>query len=95
MSVEPVKAEFEGMKYVLSIKDSESICVTGEEQIELYGGDESYRVFTEITRKWIESGVPKRDSYLVEVWPKGVTKRAPKNGWLVQREHSQLIFQLV
>jgi hypothetical protein len=94
MSVEPVKAEFEGMKYVLRSKDSESICVTGEEQIEVYGGDESYRVFTEITRKWIESGVPKRDSYLVEVWPKGVTKRAPKNGWLVQREHSQLIFQL-
>jgi protein-L-isoaspartate(D-aspartate) O-methyltransferase len=94
LSVEPTKPEVEDLEYILRSKDSESICVTGEEQIELYSGDESYRVFTEITRKWIELGAPKRDSYLLEVWPKGVEKRPPKNGWLVQREHSQLIFRL-
>jgi hypothetical protein len=86
MSVEPTKPEVEDSEYVLHSGDSESICITGEEQIELYGGDESYRVFTEITRKWIELGVPKRDSYLMEVWPKGVTKRAPKNGVNLTKE---------
>ncbi len=81
---------------ILSYKDSESICITdtGEEHIEVYGGEETYRAFEDVARKWIELGAPRRIAYRMEVWPKQAKKRKPKNGWLMQRVHSQLIFRL-
>ncbi len=89
MFVEPA-----GRQYILSCRDSESICITDEEHIEVYGGEETYRAFEEVARKWIEVGAPRRSAYRMEVWPKQVEKQRPKNGWLVQRAHSQLIFRL-
>jgi protein-L-isoaspartate(D-aspartate) O-methyltransferase len=89
MSIERV-----GMRYALRSKGSESVCVTDHEKTEIYGSDAAYETLEEIARKWVQLGAPWRTHYLVEVWPLNVSKRKPKNGWLVQREHTQLIFRL-
>ena len=89
MSIERI-----GERYALRSKDSESVCVTDDEQIEIYGSDDVYQALEEITCKWIRLGAPWRTSYLVEVWPLHISKRKPKNGWLVRRQYTQLIFRL-
>ena len=89
MDVEPA-----GHRHILSCKGSESTCITDDGHLEVYGGEEAYRVFEGVVRKWIELGAPRRDAYCMEVWPKQIGKSAPEEGWLVQRDHSQMIFRL-
>jgi len=93
-NLEGMSLETTGKQYILSCKDTESVCITDDDNIEVYGSEESYLAFEAIARKWINLGAPRRNSYLVEVWPKQAVKRKPKNGWLIQRNHSQLIFRL-
>jgi protein-L-isoaspartate(D-aspartate) O-methyltransferase len=81
-------------QYVLSNGSAESICITTDEHIEVYGCDTSYYTFESIAQKWLALGAPRRYDYRLEAWPKQPTKRKPKNGWLAQRDHSQLIFRL-
>ena len=83
-----------GEQYALGHKGWESACVTNDEHIDLYGDGDAYQALEEITRKWIRLGAPGRHSYCVEVWPLHIPKRKPKNGWLVQRQYTQLIFRL-
>lgn len=89
MSVERV-----GTRYILCSKGLDSVCMTDHEKTEIYGSDDSYQALEGITRRWIELGAPWRTYYTVEVWPLDIPKRKPKDGWLVKRKHSQLIFRL-
>ena len=88
MRVEQVDGEF-----VLSCAEGDGVCVTAEEHVEVFGGDGAYDALEAASRRWLKLGAPSRRDYRLEVWPKRVTKRRPKNGWLVQRNHSQLIFR--
>ena len=83
-----------GKQYVLASKETDGVCIADENQVEVYGPDDTYRRFGTAVRKWVELGAPRRDAYRVEIWPRNITKKRPKTGWLVQRNHSQLIFRL-
>ena len=88
MSIEPI-----GQRLAIRWGASDGVCIPTDEHLEVYGSDDGYRKLCEVIQKWLELGAPKRDAYRIEAWPKSVVKRAPKNGWLVQREHSQLMFR--
>lgn len=92
-SLEGISLEPAGQEYIITCKDTDGICITGDEYIEVYGSEDSYRAFEKIAQKWIELGAPRRTNYLIEVWPKDVRKRKPKDGWILQRNYSQLIFR--
>ena len=81
-------------QFALYKGDQENVCVTNRDQIEICGSDDTYQALKEISQKWTDLGTPSMTQYLVEVWPLDVPKRKPKNGWLVQRQHTQLIFRL-
>ena len=72
----------------------DSFCIPTEEHLEVYGSDDGYLKMREVIGKWLTLGAPRRDAYRIEVWPKSASKRCPKDGWLIQREHSNLIFRL-
>ena len=90
LTIEPV-----GKQCVISAKETDSICIADENHIEVYGSDKTYRKFETAVRKWIDFGAPRRDAYLVEVWPPSASKKRPENGWLMQRNHSHFIFRLI
>lgn len=92
--LEGLSVERIGGQYALHSIGSESACITGDEEIEIYGKDDVYQRLEAITGKWIGLGAPQMDSYLAEVWAVDVLKRAPENGWLARRQHTQLIFRL-
>jgi protein-L-isoaspartate(D-aspartate) O-methyltransferase len=93
--LEGVGVELIGRQYALKAGDSGSFCLVDADKVQVYGSDEAYEALRQVTEKWIELGGPRtEDSYLVEAWPAGARKRAPKNGWLLRRRHSQLVFRL-
>ncbi len=58
-------------------------------------GQEPLDAFDAFVKKWVELGGPRAGaSYLVEAWPPDARKCRPKNGWLLRREHSRLVFRL-
>lgn len=89
MSIEPI-----GQHLVLRWGEGDSFCIPTEEDLLIYGTDDVYRKLREVMRKWLDLGAPRRDAFLIEVWPRSAAKRKPKDGWLVPRNHTQLIFRL-
>ena len=89
LSIEQVEHRF-----VVSAPDCDGACVADGETVAVYGDEGVYEAFELANRRWLEAGAPSIGDYRFEVWPKGVSKSRPKNGWLVQREHSQLLFRL-
>ncbi len=92
--LEGMRVKQVGREFVLSCPESGSICVTAEGYVKVLEGEDAYEALELASKRWLELGAPKRSDYRVEVWSKQHSKRRPKNGWLVQRDHSQLIFRL-
>ncbi len=91
--LEGLSIERIGRHYVMRYGEENGFCIPTKDQLEIYGSETCYRTLMEIIRKWLDFWAPRRDTYQMEVWPKEVRKRPPKRGWLVQREHSQVIFR--
>ena len=89
MSIEPI-----GQHLLIRWGQDDGFCIPTEEHLEVYGSDDGYHKLREVIRKWLTLGAPRRDAYQLEVWPRETAKRTPKHGWLVLREHCQLIFRL-
>ena len=64
------------------------------ERVVVLDGEAAYEALELASKRWLDLGAPKRHEYEFEVWSKQYLKRRPKNGWLVQRDHSQLVFRL-
>ncbi len=92
--LEGLSVEQVGDRYVVSSPEFDGACVADGETVAVYGDEAVYEAFESANRRWLEAGAPSIGDYRLEVWPKGVSRSRPKNGWLVQREHSQLLFRL-
>ena len=92
--LEGLSVEQVGHRFVVSDPELEGACVADGETVAVYGDGAGFEAFESANRRWLEAGAPSIADYRFEVWPKGVSKSKPKNGWLVQREHSQLLFRL-
>lgn len=93
-SLEGMTVEWLRDQYVVAAPGADGICLAEEESIEICGGDASYRRLGEITRKWIDLGAPPRDSYLLDVFPRHTSRPRPQSGWVMERQHSRLVFRL-
>lgn len=91
--LEGMTVEQLGNRLVISSPSSNGVCIADEDHIDVYGHDDAYEAFEAVAQQWLDRGAPARSEYRIEVWPKGVRKFKPKDGWLVQRDHSQLIFR--
>ena len=92
--LEGLSVEQVGDRYVVSSPEFDGACVADGDTVAVYGDEAVYEAFESANRRWLEAGAPSIGDYRFEVWPKGVSKSRPKNGWLVQRELSQLLFRL-
>ena len=92
--LEGLSVEQVGDRFVVSAPELDGACVADGETVAVYGDEAVYQAFELANRRWLEAGAPSIGDYRFEVWPKGASKSRPKNGWLVQREHSQLLFRL-
>ena len=92
--LEGLRVETLERQFVLSSRETRDICVLEETHVSAIGGSECYGLYKRVEEKWLHLGAPTRMQYRVEVWPVGVRKRAPVNGWLTHRTHSQLLFRL-
>jgi len=92
--LEGLHVELVGSRHAMVDPDTGDACVIDADGVEAFGGDGALERLRASTRRWIELGAPRRDCYRVEAWPPEVTKRAPGDGWLLRRRHTQLIFRL-
>ncbi|MEA3399871.1 MAG: methyltransferase domain-containing protein [Armatimonadota bacterium] len=91
--LEGLQVEQIGSRFAMSQPESGDLCVVAADAVQAFGG-RAYDALCQITRRWIELGAPRQYSYRVEAWPLEIRKRRPRDGWLLRREHTQLIFGL-
>ncbi len=94
-------AHLEGMSVTYSDKaahvasqHSDGTCRAEESHVEVRGDSSTYEELLSVTERWLSLGAPGPGLFRVEVWPSSARKRKPKDGWLVRREHCQIIFRL-
>jgi hypothetical protein len=68
--------------------------VADHESLAVYGDEAVYDALEASTGLWLEAGSPTRSDYRLEIWPTGADRSRPREGWLLQREHSQLAVRL-
>jgi protein-L-isoaspartate(D-aspartate) O-methyltransferase len=94
-------AYLEGMRVVqddkailLTSPRSEGFCLLEDAHVQVMGDEAIYDELIAVARRWLALGAPGAESYRLEVWPERARKRAPRDGWLVRRDESLLLFRL-
>jgi protein-L-isoaspartate(D-aspartate) O-methyltransferase len=83
-----------GREILISAPHVDGACVADHESLAVYGDEAVYDALEASTGLWLEAGSPTRSDYRLEVWPKGADRSRPREGWLLQRKHSQLAVRL-
>lgn len=92
--LEGMRIEQNDNTVIVASDRSAGFCLLQNGHIQVLGDPATYDEFMYISRRWLDLGAPDARRYRFEAWPREVRKRRPKNGWLVRRDESQLLFRL-